>query len=600
LAKYLIIQVELDHLTPNARRELLSSTRDRLKMLSFYDEMREGICAALSADENLVRLNEERKERLLSRHSEAEQAKMRERFARLMERFRAGVDVTAKGKGANAEGRKTSETGSREPLEPLPTKDEPSFIKIANTQKPIPVRLDRHALIRLESDAPDDYLSKHVHAKLTIGSEPEGTVGLETRSDFHGGRARLTVKPSEKVRAGDTATLTVFLFTPSDKSFSAKATVKFESAEDKPTAGSSSKAKVQVPTPIPVYKPDWPEYGWNEDSVAEVKDDGKDTKIFVNMDNKHLNRLLHSGSYQEVGVTRMRNSFLLYVAFYSWAKYAFETTADIDLDGEEFEEYQAKELDRVAQTGAYSISSASRLEDEEIEALRTRFSGSQKERMEKAMAEQDKRDEKKPKESAPSDRAAAKPEAPKGETAKSAAPKTEGAEKPAEPPLGPEECEARFRAEIDLRVAKIVKIERHPQAEKLYIETVDTGDGERVIVSGLVPHYKEEELLGKHIVLVSNLKPAKLRGVVSNGMLLAASNEGVVEVLFAPHAAPGSRVTLEGESGSPASAPGEITIDRFFSVPIRAEDGVVKTGNKAFTVDGVRLVTERVKTGEVG
>ncbi len=241
-----------------------------------------------------------------------------------------------------------------------------------------------------------------------------------------------------------------------------------------------------------------------------------------------------------------------------------------------------------------------RLEDEEIEALRERFSGSQKERMEKAMAEQDNKEVKRPAESAPSDRAAGKPESPKGETARTGAPKSEVAEKPAEPALTSEQSEARFRSEIDLRVAKIVKIERHPQAEKLYIETIDTGNGERVIVSGLVPHYKEEELLGKHIVLVSNLKPAKLRGVVSNGMLLAASHEGVVEVLFAPHAAPGSRVTLEGESEAAAGIPGEITIDRFFSVPIRAEAGAVKVGNKVLAVGGVGLGTERVKDGEVG
>ncbi len=365
LSKYLIIQVELDHLSASARRQLLSTTRDRLKQLPLFDSMREAICAALSEDEELVRLDRDRKERLLSKHSEAEQAKMRERFARLMERFKAGADVFAKGKGASNTGRKPSTPGSRVPLAPLPTKDEPTFIRIANTQKPMPLRLDRHGLIRLESDAPDGYLGTHVHAKLTLGCDPEGIITMESKSDFSGGRSRMTVRPTDKAKDGDSGTLTVFLFTPSEKQFTSKIGFRVEKPEEQPTSGSSSRAKVQVPAPIPVYKDEWDAHEWDETSVAKVADDGTDMQIFVNMDNRHLAKLLHSGSYQEVGVKRMRNNFLLYTAFYAWAQYQAETGTKSKLEGKDFEEYQARELDRVAQTVVHSISSASRTEDEE-------------------------------------------------------------------------------------------------------------------------------------------------------------------------------------------------------------------------------------------
>ncbi len=368
LSKYLIIQVELDHLSASARRQLLSTTRDRLKQLPLFDEMREAICAALAEDEELVRLDRDRKERLLAKHSEAEQAKMRERFARLMERFKAGADLFAKGKGTSTAGRKPSSPGSREPLAPLKTADEPSFIKIANTQKPMPLRLDRHGLIRLESDAPDGYLGKHVHAKLTLAGDPDGVVTMESRSDFVGGRARMTVRPSSTAKDGDTGTLTVFLFTPDEKQFTSKIGFKIEKPQEQPASGSSTRGKVQVPDPIPVYKDEWPKHGWDANSVAGVADDGTDTKIFVNMDNRHLTRLLQSGSYQEVGVKRMRNSFLLYTAFYAWAQHQGEIQTPSKLDGKDFEDYQARELDRVAQTVVHSISSASRTEDEEGEA----------------------------------------------------------------------------------------------------------------------------------------------------------------------------------------------------------------------------------------
>jgi hypothetical protein len=154
LAKFLIVQVELDHLIPAARRELLSSTRDRLKRTSFFDEMRESICAALAEDDDLVRLNDVRQEELLSRHSEKDRERMRQRFAQLMERLPPGIDAATPGKGGDVGGRPPTGSRSRDPLQPLPTKEEPTFVRIANANRPVAVRLDRHVLIRLESDAP--------------------------------------------------------------------------------------------------------------------------------------------------------------------------------------------------------------------------------------------------------------------------------------------------------------------------------------------------------------------------------------------------------------------------------------------------------------
>ncbi|TFG79638.1 MAG: methionine--tRNA ligase, partial [Spirochaetales bacterium] len=165
--------------------------------------------------------------------------------------------------------------------------------------------------------------------------------------------------------------------------------------------------------------------------------------------------------------------------------------------------------------------------------------------------------------------------------------------------------EERFSKLIDLRVAKIIRIERHPKADKLYIETLDDGSGtERVIVSGLVPFYTEEELLGRHIVLVNNLKPARLRGVESKGMLLAASVSGesgkeMVEVLDAAWAAPGTRVVLEGQDPSIPTDP-EIDVDAFFSVPMHAEANRAKVGNLALTAEGKALGTVSVREGEIG
>jgi methionyl-tRNA synthetase len=215
------------------------------------------------------------------------------------------------------------------------------------------------------------------------------------------------------------------------------------------------------------------------------------------------------------------------------------------------------------------------LSDDLIEELRARFSGSQAER--------------------------AARDAQRG--ADAAAPEPDPA--PEAPPL-----EEQFRDTVELRAAKIVQVEQHPEADKLYIETLDDGSVEgRTIVSGLVPHYQVEELLGRTIIVVSNLKPAKLRGVKSHGMLLAASaptadgEEGdeVVDVLFVDGVEPGTRITLEGYEPADADETlKRIKIDDFFAIPLRAENHEVRVGTARLMAGDHPVRTKKVVAGDVG
>jgi methionyl-tRNA synthetase len=160
------------------------------------------------------------------------------------------------------------------------------------------------------------------------------------------------------------------------------------------------------------------------------------------------------------------------------------------------------------------------------------------------------------------------------------------------------ECEL-FQSRVLLRVAKITEVKRHPNADKLYIETISVGDEERVIVSGLVPYYSKEDLEGKHIILAANLKPAKLRGVESNGMLLAAEAGGIVEVIYVDEASPGDRITLKGYEESVTESPGEITIEEFFNIPIKVKDHHLYVGDTLLVSKSGPVKTVKVKDGKV-
>lgn len=86
-------------------------------------------------------------------------------------------------------------------------------------------------------------------------------------------------------------------------------------------------------------------------------------------------------------------------------------------------------------------------------------------------------------------------------------------------------------SKIDLRVVEILAAEPVQKTDKLMKIQVSLGDEERTVVSGIAKHYKPEDLIGKHVVLVANLKPAKLRGVMSHGMLLAASKGDELQIV---------------------------------------------------------------------
>ena len=97
---------------------------------------------------------------------------------------------------------------------------------------------------------------------------------------------------------------------------------------------------------------------------------------------------------------------------------------------------------------------------------------------------------------------------------------------------------------VELRVAKVLEAEAVPKSKKLLKLKVDTGIDQRTIVAGIAEAYQPDQLVGRTIVIVANLQPAKLMGVESNGMVLAASPEGGLPMLVAvdPSIPPGSRV----------------------------------------------------------
>lgn len=97
-------------------------------------------------------------------------------------------------------------------------------------------------------------------------------------------------------------------------------------------------------------------------------------------------------------------------------------------------------------------------------------------------------------------------------------------------------------AKMDLRVATVLAAEKVKGADKLLQLTVDLGTEQRTVISGIAQHYTPEEMVGQQVILVANLKAAKIRGIESRGMVLAASAEGRLKLATVPEMPSGSRV----------------------------------------------------------
>ena len=117
----------------------------------------------------------------------------------------------------------------------------------------------------------------------------------------------------------------------------------------------------------------------------------------------------------------------------------------------------------------------------------------------------------------------------KAKEAKKAEKEAKKAEKATEP--AKEEITIEDFMKLELKVGTIVSAEKHPKADRLLVEQIDLGDETRQVVSGIAGSFKPEEVVGKKVVVVTNLKPVNLRGVESQGMILCASTKKDLDIV---------------------------------------------------------------------
>lgn len=175
-----------------------------------------------------------------------------------------------------------------------------------------------------------------------------------------------------------------------------------------------------------------------------------------------------------------------------------------------------------------------------------------------------------------------------------------------EAPAGtPVEAPMTELSRLEVRVGVIVSVERHPDADSLYVEQIDVGEeSPRTIVSGLVRYCSADELKGRRVIVLCNLKPRAMRGVTSHGMLLCASDADhtVVDPLMPPEDAEvGALITFEGHAAAPI-APGNRASKAFDRVADQlrtTQDGIARFEDVPFMTPNGPCVSPKGLVGSV-
>ena len=149
-----------------------------------------------------------------------------------------------------------------------------------------------------------------------------------------------------------------------------------------------------------------------------------------------------------------------------------------------------------------------------------------------------------------------------------------------------------------LLVGKICSAEKHPNADKLYIEKIDCGEGtQRTVVSGLAPFFSIEELIGKKVIVVANLETANIRGIDSQGMILAAETQPKKIEIIEPPGAIGKRILTS--TTIPFSWIENLTIKQFQELSFKVENYTVMCQNEALLTDEEMVKTSHIESGTV-
>lgn len=320
LYRDLVVQIECDNLTDLGRRKIFSSTREVIteEGLSQFK-----VILADVLPQELSDLDQEREVELLKGGAVKAKDAMRRRLAEMINRIRPGTfDL----KGGKEKGIlvKKNRLKQRKEYAPLPTKEFPTFIRIGNTNLPIRFGIGWTTWIGIESDAPDDFISKFGGEVLLGKDSPKYCKVTSRHTDFKGGRLSLGI-----TLAGDQPVNTQFkcgikLVATKNERECALDDWKDAIIVAPRQAGGEKKIPLEVPDIVEVNSASqfWKSNGWTEDNVADVREKEGHVTIYISTENKWLVGAILNSAYQIATKERLKTKYILHMALYAYLQHS--------------------------------------------------------------------------------------------------------------------------------------------------------------------------------------------------------------------------------------------------------------------------------------
>lgn len=350
LDRYIVTHVDCDKLDNESRRQLFPTTREALRDTAIGDDLRRLVVDTLGGDENLQRLDRERKQRYLSRVDSTAVESIRRRLA---SRVRNVLLVSAGGRGPRILPPDGGHTHPQRP--PIPVQEPPTLLEVSSPA-PRKVYAGRRFTIQFRTDADPAYFASPDTFIAVINPPSFGQYSGTT--NVRDGYGTAYFMAGEDLEIGTKSALTLEL--RPRRAASLRATVEAEIAE-LPTPAGSGDGRIPTPNIEPIWVSEgdafWSENRWNQSSVAKVVRSEDSIEVFVSADNVKLNSLIARAQRRDTAtVDTIKDFYLEHISFH-----AMLAALDIDrsrggdageeqVDAQAIEREQERELQRACQT----------------------------------------------------------------------------------------------------------------------------------------------------------------------------------------------------------------------------------------------------------
>lgn len=356
LDRYIIVQIEADNLDNDSKRQLFSSTRESLRDTSILSELKRLTIDTLNEDDELKRLDRERKQRYFKKDDSQVIDSLRKRLARRINKF-----LKSSGSGQSVTATKTGGGGNTKQLPEIPIEDPPTLFEIV-TKSPKEVIANKTFSIKFKTDAHPNYFAKPETFVAFI--EPQSFGHFTGSARVNRGYGIAYFKTSQEIAPKDKAKITLELRPPGQKSLSSDLKLKCIKPDEDSNTDKGGKNKTPNIEVFFVNKDDtyYIENKWTERNVASVEDSQDGINIFVSEENSNLTKLIAKAQRKnDEAVTNVKNKYLEHISFHAFVldknkPETYLTEEDGEVSSEVLEKIRNSELENASETVCGMIS----------------------------------------------------------------------------------------------------------------------------------------------------------------------------------------------------------------------------------------------------